>query len=333
METTDDGEKQSVTGPETVELENDFLKLTLLPSIGGKITQLVNRQTGTQFLYEGSPDHFPIPEYGDTFNEQFAYGFDECFPTVSPCTYEEGTDIDLPDHGELWSQAWEYEADKRSIKLWTEGNRFEYLFTRHITLEDNTVVIDYSMTNKGEFPFRYIWSSHPLLNVTAGDKLVIGDEVKEVMVNWTSDPKLGDLGEWISWPECSIDGQLVDLSQVQNPSLSFAGKFFTQKLKKGKVGLFHTKSDEALMLSFDTSHIPYLGIWLCYGGWPDGQQSKEHTVALEPCSGRPDSLLEACRRGENSEVLPSETHQWKLKLTLLKTKNDMEISNMIINKD
>jgi hypothetical protein len=36
-------------------------------------------------------------------------------------------------------------------------------------------------------------------------------------------------------------------------------------------------------LRFDTAKLPYLGLWLCYGGWPDDEMlPRQYAVAFEP---------------------------------------------------
>jgi galactose mutarotase-like enzyme len=36
--------------------------------------------------------------------------------------------------------------------------------------------------------------------------------------------------------------------------------------------------------------MPYLGLWICYGGWPDRAGTKQNCVAIEPTTAPVDSL-------------------------------------------
>lgn len=48
------------------------------------------------------------------------------------------------------------------------------------------------------------------------------------------------------------------------------------------------------MLRFRTEELPYLGVWLCYGGWPDdGGEPRQYAVALEPTVAPYGTLSEA----------------------------------------
>src|SRR5437588_899468 len=73
-------------------------------------------------------------------------------------------------------------------------------------------------------------------------------------------------------------------------------------------------SGESISFRFDPMKVPYIGLWTCQGGWPDPAHGGHYTVALEPCSGRPDSLCEAITRGENDLLRPRATKNWTLRL-------------------
>ena len=89
-------------------------------------------------------------------------------------------------------------------------------------------------------------------------------------------------------------------------------------MKNGYAGLFYPDTDESIFFKFDTRVISYLGLWLCYGGWPQGKKEKHFTVALEPASGRPDSLSEAVKNNECKILKNGKEHQWTLYIVLQK---------------
>lgn len=316
--------EESRTGA-LVTLENDALALSILPELGDKMVTLLSKKTGTEYLHQpGKPlEDAVIPAYGDAFLPPYASGFDECFPTVSECSYRLGTrDIELPDHGELWSRPWNVEETGDGLRLWIKGKQLQYRFSKHIRLEGKVVQITYKLTNFEEEPFDYLWSAHPLLNVNKGDRIVLPEEVSRVMLNWSSDTALANSGDYLPWPNLYVHDttEHIDFREVLFESSHFAVKLFTDKLAKGKAGLYKRESDETLLFSFDTDEIPYLGIWLCYGGWPEDRTEKDYTVALEPCSGRPDSLLEAIDRKESSKISPGEIKKWSMTIEIVSGK-------------
>ena len=309
-----------------VELENEELNIAILPDMGGKIIELRSKQSGTQFLQESAIDYNVVsqPAYDEEFSPPFAAGFDECFPTVSPSKYEfKGQEIDLPDHGELWTKSWNCKKHRKGVSLWTRGEQLNYRFAKHIELDGSSVQITYELESLEEVPFEYIWSAHPLLNISEGDELILPNEISEVVLNWASKPSVGSLGDTFPWPKILGNNSNIDFHYVQNKSLSFAAKLFSDRLTNGKAGLYKQQTDETLMFSFDTDQVPFLGLWLCYGGWPTGIKQKEYTLALEPCNARPDSLAEACRWDDQQQISPLSIKCWEVDISIFDGKQDL----------
>lgn len=301
-----------------VKVENDDLILQLLPGMGGKIVQITDKQTGANFLKSSENDLRKVvqPKKNQPFYPPYTFGFDECFPTVSPCQIQvEGKLLNVPDHGELWRQSWNFDHDKNHISMWAFGDRLNYCFRKHIQLKGSSVSIEYELENLEPFAFDYLWSSHPLLNVQEGDELLLPEEISNVVLNWSSDSELGSFGDRLEWPYLADDNQL-NFSFVQSENEKVAVKLFSDQLRVGKAGLYRKKFDRSLALSFDVKQIPYLGIWLCYGGWPDSEHPRQYTVGLEPCSARSDSLAKAIAAGEQKTIKVAETQKWQLEISI-----------------
>ncbi|WP_445664944.1 DUF5107 domain-containing protein [Fodinibius sp. AD559] len=303
-----------------IELENEELRIAIIPDLGGKMIKLESKKTGTQFLKEPSIDYhlFSQPDYGEEFLPPYAAGFDECFPNVSPSKYEfNGEVLELPDHGELWTKPWKCQEHKNAISLWTHGEQLNYRFAKHIELDGRTIQITYELESFEEVPFEYIWSAHPLLDIAKDDQLLLPDEVSEVVLNWASAPNIGDLGDRLTWPKILGNISNIDFNYVQNKSLEFAVKLFSDRLTNGKAGLYKQQTDETLLFSFNTDQVPFLGLWLCYGGWPADAKQTEYTLALEPCNARPDSLAKACKWGDQQQISPMSIKCWEVDISVL----------------
>ncbi|MEX0719548.1 MAG: hypothetical protein WD059_02690 [Balneolaceae bacterium] len=300
-------------------LENETLQLKVVPELGGKISSLINKKTNTQFLYSSNEKMYglKLPSYGDNFEPPYAFGFDECFPNIASGTFAfNGSEKNLPDHGELWTQPWEYELKGNSIHLSVNGVELNYRFTKSIHLKKDTVEIRYQLENFESFPFEYIWSSHPLLNVQAGDKILLPEDIDEMLlVSGTSGEDESNPHQ-LPWPWLDDQEKKIDYSFVQSHNSGMAVKLFASQLKKGIAGIYRKKTNESLIFNFNISKIPFLGIWLCYGGWPKGTNS-EYTIALEPATGRPDSLSTAAKKGESSKIEIGEIKNWELNISIV----------------
>lgn len=305
-------------------IENEYLRLEFLPEIGGKMIRLEDTSSGCQFLLpsQSNQGRYRIPAYGGSFEDYDTSGFDDCFPTIEPSPYRSLSDknrkysIELPDHGEVWSRSWECSVKREGIRFSIRGICVPYEFQKFVTLEDRKVHFHYTLKNSWHEPLSYLWSAHPLLNVEEGAALLIPKSVEQVFVNWASDANIGSYGSTVPWPNVLGSREERDYSKVQRRDLGQAIKCYAGPLDEGFAGLYSRKYDRSLVFEFDVKSVPYLGIWLCYSGWPLTATQKQFTVALEPCNGRPDALSKAVERGECAELRPGDTEEWHLTMAI-----------------
>jgi hypothetical protein len=94
-------------------LENSQIALIVVPALGGKITSLIGKPSGREWLW--SNPYLPTKQarHGDSYTAEFDLGgWDECFPSVSKTAYpvDPWAGKEITDHGEIWSQAWQTET-------------------------------------------------------------------------------------------------------------------------------------------------------------------------------------------------------------------------------
>lgn len=305
------------------EIKNEKIKAVFIPELGGKMVHLERLEKRHQYLLESQfpKGEYYAPEYGDDFEKFDTSGFDECFPTVSSASIEIDTGAktvryNFPDHGELWSRSWEVEQlDTTKLKLSIEGVKADYRFEKVISLEDESLHIHYRLINRENHKLPFIWSAHPLLAVSAGSQ-IITEPLNTLLINWASDKMIGEFGDRIPWPEVNMNGQSKRLDLVPNKSFGKTAKLFSGPLQRGGAALYRADWDESVVFNFDTDKTPYLGLWLCYGGWPVDSERPHFTVGIEPATGRPDSLEEAMKRGEYMVVEAQSEFEWPLTITL-----------------
>ncbi|HSD62538.1 MAG TPA: hypothetical protein VLB50_02035 [Ignavibacteriaceae bacterium] len=303
---------------------NNFIEAVFFPQLGSKMISFINKKTGTEFLLENQDEEktYKIPFYGADYSKFDASGFDECFPTIeaSELTVETGTGkqekINFPDHGELWSKEWSYEIIGDSILFTTSGVNAVYGIRKLITLNENRLIINYNLVNNSSFPLNYIWSAHPLLAVDEGDKIIMPSDIDKLFLNWASDINIGTFGQYIQWSDLNDGNNGKSFFKINSRSMGIALKGFTDTLKSGFAGLFRLQKNESILISFDSKKLPYLGVWLCYGGWPVESKKKHFTIALEPTTGRPDSLSESIKRKECSVLGIDEEKNWRVEFSL-----------------
>lgn len=305
-------------------IENEYLRAEFLPEIGGKMIALVDRETKNQFLLESQlpGKAYKRAAYGARFEAYDTSGFDECFPTIEACTDQpmrarrHSYHVDFPDHGELWSRPWDHSIGDDELVFSISGVRANYRLQKKIKLADNRLDIHYRLISYLDEPLSYVWSAHPLLKVHPGSKVILPEKINRMFLSWASDANIGKLGDYMPWPFLSGVNTGIDFSIVQKQSLGVAAKCFSDRLSDGWAGVYDEETNQSIFFEFDPKEIPYLGTWLCYGGWPVGSRDRHLTVALEPCTGRPDSLSKAIQRHECTAIGPGRTREWTLEISL-----------------
>ncbi len=97
---------------------------------------------------------------GEPFLQSTLTGADECIPTISSCS-QNGREF--PDHGEVWSAEWkldEHCLGQNIIRTSIQFPRSSFHLERSVTIDHNTVRLDYRLTNTGPEPETWLWALH-----------------------------------------------------------------------------------------------------------------------------------------------------------------------------
>jgi galactose mutarotase-like enzyme len=301
-------------------LENEIIRLQMLPDVGSKITSLLYKPGNHEFLFQppNPAKAYSVPGYGSLFKDFDNSGFDECLPTVGACRYPaKASDICLPDHGEVWSVPWEWQALGNNLELRCRGTQVPFAFQKNISLEGNRLTISYKLENLSDDEMPYLWSSHPLFIVRPGDRIMIPAEVTEVFIDQSHTGRWGRFGDRCHWPVTTDkSGKTSYLNVLQPPSENTAEKYFTPRLSEGWCALYSPSAGHSIAFHFDPAAVPFIGMWINQGGWPVNSAAKHYTVALEPCSGAPDSLERAVEFNQANVLGGKETRGWELEIDL-----------------
>ena len=88
-----------------------------------------------------------------------------------------------------------------------------------------------------------------------------------------------------------------------NVSDNIGDKIYAAAPPEGWCAIERRSAGLRVQVEFDPSLSPFLGLWLCYGGWPEGHPKRQYCVALEPCTAPVDSLATAMARRMGEEHL------------------------------
>ncbi len=181
---------------ELVVVENDYLRLTFLPELGGRLYQVTFKPTGHDELYHNSvikPTHWGPPEQG----WWLAVG---------------GMEWGLPveEHGYAWGVPWHYDtvsaADGMTVTLRdsTAADRLRAVVSVYLPADRAYFVIRPRIENARGSALDYKYWTNAMLAPgpanTVSAELRFVYPVDEVTVHSTGDPALPGEGQAMSWP-------------------------------------------------------------------------------------------------------------------------------------
>jgi len=155
----------------TVILENEYLKLTVLPEIGAKIYDIIYKPQQKNLLWH-NPRIPPMKApFGAAFDDVWSGGWDEIFPNDAPCNYDGER---YPDMGEVWSIPWNYSVSRteerpQAVTLVTSVTSpiTPCKLTRTLTLKEGeaSIHLQYALENLSHTSLKFLWKLHPALAI------------------------------------------------------------------------------------------------------------------------------------------------------------------------
>ena len=321
-----------MTGPNSgaVQAENVLIRagdclVTVLPRFGGKIASI--RIGDSELLQQPLA---PIAPRTQTmpFDAGDASGWDECLPSVAACTVMTAAgQADIPDHGDLWRVEWKTQetgigkeesgSELQSLKMAADCFSLPLRLERQIELLETEngwrLRLQYELINNGSIQIPWSWAAHPLFAAEEGDRIVLPESIKRLRLEGSGGGRLGKSGSPVAWPVARlVDNSSADLSAASGADAGTGDKLFAGPLRPAEnwCALERPSAAVRIRVMFDPVATPYLGLWICYGGWPERPGPKQVCVAMEPATAPVDSLAIT---GPWSRTLePGDTFSWPM---------------------
>jgi galactose mutarotase-like enzyme len=313
-----------VAESENVLIRSGDCSVTFLPRFGGKVASI---KVGEHELLQAPLA--PVSPRTKTmgFDQSDASGWDECLPSVAACTVKTAAgEAKIPDHGDLWIAEWERlgtreQGNKGPVTLWTKCFSLPLEVERTVGLSETStgwrLDVSYKLKNVGKYEVPWSWAAHPLYVAAKGDRIVLPKSIHSLRIEGSGGKRLGNGGDTVGWPIAKVanDGN-TDLSVAESADTGIGDKLFAGPLSASDnwCALERPSVGLRIRVRFDAVATPYLGLWICYGGWPERPGPKQVCIAMEPSTAPVDSLAV---KGSWSRVLaPGATFAWPMEFEI-----------------
>jgi hypothetical protein len=219
-------------------LSNDYLTVTLLPELGGRVYQMIFKPTGNNELYSNpvlKPTPWGPPEQGWWLA---AGGLEWGFPT--------------DEHGYEWGVPWAYKVFRSSSGV-TVTLRDSEVVTRpsvevavHLPADKAVLVVRPRIINPTSLPVDVEYWTNAMLAPGASNEpsadLRFLFPTEQVIVHSTDDVNLPPAGEWMDWPvyEERDIGRLANWDQ-------YLGFFEAPEAHGPFAGVYDAAADEGVL--------------------------------------------------------------------------------------
>ena len=263
-----------------IQLENELLKVVVLPLLGGKIASMVYKEKDFQMSAQHEGDYV-IPNIDSAFEKCDASGIDDAFPNINDGIINlNGRTLNYTDHGEIWRSSFDYIIENEKLILTYESKEQMYMYQKTIYLEASAVKIDYSISNLMEDELPCFWTMHGLVRYEEDMTLLYPNGVDKI-VNVQDSNELGD-----DLKEYHFKNTDYDFTKVPTiNSNTFVKYYLADEVQEGTCGYVYPTQGVQCLLNFDKEKLPYLGFWLTAGKFRG-----DYNCAFEPTNGYYDGM-------------------------------------------
>ncbi len=298
-----------MTAPRLITLQNELLEVSVLPTVGARIFDLIDRRSNYNFLWHNpriAPQEYPIDA---NFDNYWCGGWDDGFPTCEACSH--GGE-QYPNLGELRSVHWTVESQdasssEPSVTLSAYGPISPVKARKQIRLRGDSLELEFTIQHQGFLPIDYIWGTHPAYSVEPG--CVIHIPAKTGIVGQANHLKLGEPGQRYEWPVAKTAEGSMDMSLLHPKGPYSAGHYATD-LAAGWYAVEYPHRGIGILFEFPLDLCPYLWLWLSYGGWRG-----YYLAVVEPWTSYPVTLSDAVAAGTHRILMPGGEFSCTIRVT------------------
>ena len=226
----------------TLELENEYLKLVVLPDLGGRIYSCVDKATGAEMFYANPSIKFADVAYRGAWvalGVEFNFPVSHNWATVSPV-----------DFGTV-----RHEDGSASIWVGTIDRPYGMQWRVELTVRPGRSLLEQTTTlyNRSDVRHRFYWW-------TTASVRADGDSHILYPMEFSASHHFADVDTW------PVDSSGVDLSFPRNHLAGFVSRF-VHGSREPFMGVYHPATDSGMVHVAEHSDMPGKKIWSW--GWDD----------------------------------------------------------------
>ena len=295
----------SFSGWAELVLENEELRVTILPDKGADIVGFEHKASGIDPLFRAPWGLGPAGSEpragsdGHAFLENYAGGWQELFPNAGdPCTYGGET---IPFHGEVATVPWRCEPLGDALRCTVRCRLVPLRLTRTMRLEERTLVLEETVENEGSKPAQFVWGHHCVVGppfLERGCKLRVAARTIETVPEMWEDTARLEPAQRSSWPNGRLrSGGEAYLSEVPGPEAGSHDDVYLTDLAGGWASVENPRLGLRFGLTWDPDVFRWIVSWQPYGGAHAMPLARAYALGVEPWVTKR-NLEEAAAAGE-----------------------------------
>jgi hypothetical protein len=264
----------------TLNLENEYLRVTVLPDLGGHLYSCLDKRTGREMFYANTSIKKALIGYRGAWA---ALGIEFNFPVSHNWVSISPVDFATAQHPDGSGSIWVGNKDQVYGSQWRVELRLR---------PDRSVLEEHvELYNSGDVRHRYYWWTNAAVQVWEDSHLVYPTELMATHGFTSIEP----------WP---IDRKGRDLSVIRN-QVDGPVSLFTYQTREGFVGVYHPHTNSGTVTVADPAELPVHKVW----SWGTDRDAATWRTALsDDASGYIELQAGLFRNQETYAILePQET--------------------------
>lgn len=229
-------DRRDIVSWRTLNLENEYLRLTVLPDLGGHVYSCLDKRTGREMFYANAAIKKALIGYRGAWA---AFGIEFNFPVSHNWVSMSPVDFATAQHPDGSASIWVGNSDQVYRSHWGVELR---LRPGRTVLEQNV-----ELYNQSDVRHRYYWWTNAAVQSWEDSRLVYPTELMATHGFTSVEP----------WP---VDRRGRDLSVIRNQT-DGPVSLFTYRTREGFVGVYHPRTSSGTAHVASPADLPTHKVW------------------------------------------------------------------------